>query len=95
MPRVVNPLAVAAGKLVLAIKKECGEVIDSAGTSTAHQVMGRATTLQHAAHNRCVQALLNGRSVVEYLDSAWVEKHSAVRPSIEIFSAELRALESE
>jgi hypothetical protein len=89
MPRQINPLAVAAGKLVLAIQKECREVLDSSGTSTAYEVMSRATTLQHAAHNRCVQALLNGHSVAEYLDAAWVEKHPAVRLSIESFSAEL------
>jgi hypothetical protein len=91
MPRKINALAVSAGKLILAIQKEEGEVIGGPDAAAARAVMTRAQTLQHAAHNDCVPALLNGRSLVEYLDAAWVEMHPAVKPSVDAFASELNA----
>jgi hypothetical protein len=87
MPRKINALAVAAGKLILAIQKEEGEANDG------RVVVSRAHTLQHAAHNNCVPALLNGRTVVEYLDAAWTEMHPAIKPSVEAFELQLSAAE--
>ena len=89
MPRKLNALAVAAGKLILAIQKEQGEVIGGPDAAAARAVMNRAQTLQHAAHNDCVPALLHGQSVVEYLDANWVEIHPAVKSSIEAFASQL------
>jgi len=92
MPRRINTLAVAAGKLILAIQKEEGHDIGPDAVATS-LVKSRAHTLQHAAHNHCVPALLSGRSVVAYLDAAWVEKHPAVKPSVDAFASQLDALE--
>jgi hypothetical protein len=93
MPRKINALAVAAGKLVLAIQKEEGEANGGPDAIAARTVMSRAHTLQHAAHNDCVAALLYGRSVIEYLDTAWVEMHPAIKPSVEAFASQLKVAE--
>jgi len=89
MPRKRNPLAVAAGKLVLAIRQECDE---ANGQPDSALVMHKAHTLQHAAHNDCVPALLHGQSLTEYLDAGWVKIHPRVQPSVEAFTVALSAL---
>jgi hypothetical protein len=93
MPRKRNPVGIAAGKLILAIQKERGDVggVDAA---LAHKVIDRAHTLLQASQSSSVSSLLDGRSVVEYLDPAWVEKHPAVEPSIAAFVAALNAHEN-
>jgi hypothetical protein len=91
MPRKINLLAVAAGKLVLAIQKEAGEVNNGSDAAVASTVRSRAQSLQHAAHNDCVAALLDGRSVAAYLDAAWVETHPAIKPSVEAFASQVKA----
>ena len=81
MPRKRSPVAIAAGKVILAIQKE----LDAVGESEAvlsQKVMYRARTLLRAAQSASVSSLLDGRSVAEYLDPVWVEKHPSVKPSI-------------
>lgn len=89
MPRKRNPVGIAAGKLILAIQKEWSEVIGEPDAARAQKVMDRAHTLLQASRTSSVSNLLDGRSVVEYLDPVWVEMHPAVRPSIEAFVAAL------
>lgn len=82
MPRKRNPVGIATGKLILAIQKEWGEGMGEPDAALARKVMDRAHTLLQASHSSCVSNLLDGRSVVEYLDPVWVEMHPAVKPAI-------------
>lgn len=92
MPRKRNPVGIAAGKLILAIQKEWGEVIGEPDAALAQKkVMHRAHTLLQAAQSASVSSLLDGRSVVEYLDPAWVEMHPSVKPSIAALAAAVSA----
>jgi hypothetical protein len=90
MPRKRNPVGIAAGKLILAIQKEWSEVAGEPEAARAQKVVDRAHTLLQASRTSSVTNLLDGRSVVEYLDPVWVEMHPAVVPSIEAFVAALR-----
>jgi hypothetical protein len=94
MPRKRNPVGIAAGKLILAIQKEWGEVIGEPDAALAQKVMDRAHTLLQASRTASVSNFLDGRSVVEYLDPAWVEMHPSVKPSIDAFVAALRENEN-
>jgi hypothetical protein len=94
MPRKRNPVGIAAGKLILAIQKECGEGIVESDAALAKKVMDRARVLLQASQSSSVTSLLDGRSVAEYLDPAWVEMHPSVRPSIVAFVAALSEYES-
>ena len=94
MQRKRNPVGIAAGKLILAIQKECGEVIGEPDAALAQKVMHRAHTLLQASQSSSVANLLDGRSVVEYLDPVWVEMHPSVKPSIAAFVAALSAHEN-
>ena len=91
MPRKRSPAGIAAGKLILAIRKEWGEVVGEPDAALAQKVMNRAHTLLQAAQIASVASLLDGRSVAEYLDPVWVEMHPSVKPSIEAFIAALSA----
>jgi hypothetical protein len=94
MPRKRSPVGIAAGKLILAIQKERGEVVGEPDAALAQKVLQRAHTLLQASQSASVSSLLDGRSVVEYLDPAWVEMHPSVKPSIEAFVAALNAHEN-
>lgn len=93
MVRKRNPVGLAAGKLILAIQKECDEAIGEPETVLAGQVMKRARTLLQASQSSSVLNLLDGRSVAEYLDPVWVEMHPSVQPAIEALVAALNAHE--
>lgn len=95
MLRKRSPVALAAGKLILAIQKERGEV--AAGdpdAAVAQKVVDRAHTLLQAAHRASVSSLLDGRSVAEYLDPVWVQMHPGVEPSIVALVAAMSAHEN-
>ena len=94
MPRKRSPVGIAAGKLILAIQKEYGEAIGNPDAAVAQKVMDRARTLLQAAQIAGVSSLLDGRSIVEYLDPVWVETHPSVKPSIVAFVAALSAHEN-
>jgi hypothetical protein len=94
MPRKRNPVGIAAGKLILAIQKEWGAIMEEPDAALAQKVMDRARTLLQASQSSSVSNLLDGRSVVEYLDPVWVEKHPSVKPSIAAFVAALSANEN-
>jgi hypothetical protein len=94
MPRKRNPVGIAAGKLILAIRKECGEATEEADATRANKVLDRAHTLLQASESSSVSNLLDGRSVDEYLDVVWVNKHPSVKPSIATLVAALSAHES-
>ena len=81
MPRKRSPVAIAVGRLVLAIQKEWREAGEP-DAALIQQVMYRANTLLRAAQSASVSSLLDGRSVAEYLDPVWVETHPSVKPSI-------------
>jgi hypothetical protein len=92
MPRKRNPVGLAAGRLILAIQEQVtGENPDTVST---RKVLHRARTLLQASQSASVLSLLDGRSVVEYLDPVWVEEHPAVQASITAFIAALNAGES-
>lgn len=78
----------AAGKLILAIQKERDEAY-AADAGLTEQMLDRVHVLLQASQSSLVLNLLDGRSVVEYLDPAWVERHPATKPSIEAFVAAL------
>jgi len=94
MPRKRNPLAIAAGKLILAIQKESDQVVGTPAAGASRKVLDRAHTLLQATNISSASSLLDGRSLAEYLDIAWVEAHPAVKPSIDAFTAELNASEA-
>jgi len=94
MPRKRSPVGIAVGKLILAIEKECGEVAGEPDAAIARKVMDRAHKLLLAARVVSVSSLLDGRSVIEYLDPVWVEMHPSVKPSIEALVSALRAHEN-
>jgi hypothetical protein len=94
MPRKRSPVAIAAGKLILAIQKERAEVVGEPDAALAQKVMDRAHTLLQAAQIAAVSSLLDGRSVAEYLDPLWVEMHPSVKPSIVAFVAAVSAHEN-
>ena len=82
MPRKRNPVGIAIGKLILAIRKECGEGVPEPDAVLAQKVMDRAHTLLQASRTSSVSNFLDGRSVVEYLDPVWVEMHPSLGPAI-------------
>jgi hypothetical protein len=94
MPRKRNPVGLAAGKLILAIQKEWGAVIEEPDAALAQKVMDRAHTLLQASQSSSVSNLLDGRSVAEYLGPVWVEMHPSIKPSIAAFVAALSANEN-
>jgi hypothetical protein len=94
VPRKRNPVGIAAGKLILALQKECNQVAGMPDAARAQKVMHRARVLLQASQSSSVPSLLDGRTVVEYLDPAWVEMHPSVKPHIEAFIAALSAHEN-
>ena len=94
MPRERNPVGIAAGKLILAIRKEWNGVVGEPDAALAKKVMDRAHVLLQASQSSSVPNLLDGRTVVEYLDPVWVEMHPSVKPHIEAFVAALSAHEN-
>jgi hypothetical protein len=94
VPRKRNPVGIAAGKLILAIQKECNEVAGEPDAARARKVMHRARVLLQASQSSSVSNLLDGKTVVEYLDPVWVEMHPSVKPDIEAFIAALSAYEN-
>ena len=94
MPRKRNPVGIAAGKLILAIQKERSEVVGEPDAESAQQVMDRAHVILQASQSSVVLNLLDGRSVAEFLDPVWVEKHPAVEASIAALVSALNAHEN-
>lgn len=91
MARKRNPVGIAAGKLILAIEHECSGAIEEDDASVGRKVIYRARTLLQASQSSSVTSLLDGRTVVEYLDAAWVERHPSIRAEIVAFVAVLDA----
>lgn len=89
MPRKRNPVGIAAGKLILAIQKECDQVIGTPAATRAERVLDRARTLLQASQSASVLNLLDGRSVAEYLGAEWVKAHPSVQPGVAAFIAAL------
>lgn len=87
MPRQRNPVGIAAGKLILALRAELDGPV-------ALKVIDRAHILLQASRTSSVKNLLDGRSVAEYLDTAWVEAHPGVKADIDAFVAALNASEA-
>jgi len=85
MARKRNPVAIAAGKLILAIQRECAKAISDDDAIAGERVLYRAHTLLQASQSSSVISLLDGRTVVEYLDADWVRMHASVEPSIHAF----------
>ena len=85
MARKRNPLGIAAGKLILAIQRECSEVISDDDAIAGERVLYRAHTLLQASQSSAVISLLDGRTVAEYLDADWIRAHPSVEPSIHAF----------
>lgn len=94
MPRQRNPVGIAAGKLILAIRKEWDEAIEEHDKALARRTMDRAHTLLQASQSSSVTSLLDGRTVVEYLDPVWVEKHPSVKPCVVALVVALSAHEN-
>ena len=93
MPRKRNPVGIAAGKLILTIRKERDDSTLDADASAAQQVLNRAQTLLQASQSSSVTSLLDGRSVIEYLNADWVKTHPSVEPSLLALIAALEANE--
>lgn len=94
MPRKRSPVGIAAGKLILAIQKECADVVGEPDAALARKVLDRAHTLLQATQSASVSSLLDGRTVAEYLDPVWVQMHPSVEPSIVALVAAVSAQES-
>jgi hypothetical protein len=82
MARKRNPVGIAAGRLILAIQRECSKAISDDDAVAGEKVLYRAHTLLQASQSSSVTGLLDGRTVVEYLDADWVRAHPSVEPSI-------------
>jgi hypothetical protein len=95
MPRKRNPVGIAAGKLILVIQKELNEVAGKPEAERAQKALRRARTLLQASESSSVANFLDGRTVVEYLDCAWVEMHPSVKAQVEAFVAALGAHEEQ
>lgn len=93
MPRKRNPIGIAAGKLILAVQNELSAAAAGPEAINAQRVLHRARTLLQASESSSVPSLLDGRSVVEYLDSAWVATHPSVEPGVAALVAALSANE--
>jgi hypothetical protein len=91
MPRKRNPVGIAVGKLIVAIRKEQDASPESAGTQ---QVLNRAHTLLQASQTASVPSLLDGRSLREYLDADWLQVHPLVELSVAALEHELRVNEN-
>ena len=91
MARKRNPVAIAAGKLILAIQRECAKAISDDDAIAGERVLYRAHTLLQASQSSSVISLLDGRTVVEYLDADWVRTHPSVEPYIYAFVEALNA----
>ena len=89
MPRKKNPVGIAAGRLILAIRREQ----EGCASFATQQVLDRAHTLLQASQSASVLSLLDGRSVAEYLDVEWTRMHPSVEPSIAALVSELDANE--
>jgi hypothetical protein len=94
MARKRNPVGIAAGKLILAIQRECNEADGDDNAVVGEKVLYRAHTLLQASQSSSVTSLLDGRTVVEYLDADWVQTHPSVEPSIHAFVEALSRNES-
>lgn len=94
MARKRNPVGIAAGKLILAIQRECKCAISSDDAVVGERVLYRAHTLLQASQSSSVTSLLDGRTVVEYLDKAWVEIHPAIEGELLAFVDALNATEN-
>jgi hypothetical protein len=94
MARKRNPVGIAAGKLILAIQRECSAIIDGDDALAGEKVLYRAHTLLQASQSSSVTSLLDGRSVVEYLDTDWVEAHPSIAPSILAFVEAMKTNDS-
>lgn len=95
MPRRRNPVGLAAGRLILAIREECSDGAETADALLAKKVAARAHTLLQASQSSSVHSLLDGQSVADYLDRDWLALHPRVQPSLEAFVAELSLSASE
>jgi hypothetical protein len=91
MARKRNPVGIAAGKLILAMQKECAKAISDDDAVAGEKVLYRAHTLLQASQSSSVISLLDGRTVVEYLDADWVRAHPSVEPCIYAFVEALNA----
>ncbi|MDY6944383.1 MAG: hypothetical protein SXG53_01575 [Pseudomonadota bacterium] len=89
MPRKRNPVGIAAGKLIVALQKERDEASAEAEVALAQRVIDRAHTLLQASQSASVANLLDGRSVAEYLDAVWVQRHPSIEPGIAALVAAL------
>lgn len=83
MPRKRNPIGIAAGKMILAIRNEQHASAEQADKVLTDLVLHRAHVLLQASESSSVLMLLDGRSVVEYLDAGWIEAHPSVKPSVD------------
>jgi hypothetical protein len=73
----------AAGKLITAIQKEWGEELGEPVAVESEEVLSKGHDLLKAAKEKELRAMLNGRTVAEYIGCSWVEEHPSVIPAIE------------
>jgi hypothetical protein len=82
MPKQRTDLEAAAGKLILAIQQEWDREIGEPSAAESEAVMHSSHGLLQAAKSNAIEALLDGRSVAQYLGPSWVGRHPRVSPAI-------------
>ena len=84
MPVEKTKVRKTAGKLVSAIQKEWNRELGEPGAVVSEEVMHNSHGLLQANSASELAAILNGKSVSEYLGVHWVKAHPAVVPYIQI-----------
>lgn len=87
MPRVRDPLELAAGKLVSAIQREWGAEAGEPAAAASEEVMHSSHSLLQAAKQGSIAGVVGSGSVSAYLGEQWVRSHPRVWPHIQALEA--------
>ena len=89
MKKPKSKLEVAAGKLISAIQKEWGAETGELVADQSEEVISKGHSLLCGSKNGNVEAVLDGRSVTQFLGDLWVHRHPNVKRSIDDFEVAL------
>jgi hypothetical protein len=82
MPRNRSQVEIAAGKLTSAIQKEWASELGDASAPESERVLHKCQALARSIIEQSHETELAGRTISDYLGTAWLGEHPAVRPAI-------------
>jgi len=82
MPRVKTEYEKLAGKLISEIQKVWGELEGESGAGPAEEVMDLAHDLLQARSPEGARTLLGGRTVRQFLGTAWLKDFPQLDPLV-------------